>query len=127
MFLIYYKIKFLLKKLSSSKLLVLGFLSYILLGTILVSFPFSKKVDVSFIDNLFNITSAVSTTGLVTTSISDSYTIFGQIIIMLFFQLGGIGYMSLSTFILLFRGKQISDTRKNILTSEYSIPKDFRI
>ena len=46
---------------------------------------------------------------------------------MLFFQLGGIGYMSLSTFILLFRGKQISDTRKNILTSEYSIPKDFRI
>ena len=127
MFLIYYKIKFLLKKLSSSKLLVLGFLSYILLGTILVSFPFSKKVDVSFIDNLFNITSAVSTTGLVTTSISDSYTIFGQIIIMLFFQLGGICYMSLSTFILLFRGKQISDTRKNILTSEYSIPKDFRI
>ena len=51
--------------------------------------------------NLFMATSAISTTGLVTVSLYDSYTIVGQIIIMLLVQIGGIGYMTFTSFILL--------------------------
>jgi trk system potassium uptake protein TrkH len=77
--------------------LVWGFFLYTLLGFILLSLPIFHKLDIPLLDNLFTSTSAVSTTGLVTISIADSYTIFGQIIVVVLIQLGGIGYMTLTT------------------------------
>ena len=84
-------------------------------------------MDLKFLDNLFNIVSAVSTTGLTTISISDSYSHMGELILMIMFQLGGIGYMTISSFIILARGKTLSQTREKILSSEYTLPKGFKI
>ncbi len=100
--------------------LMLGYLSYILVGTILLLFPFSQKIPVSFLDNLFVSTSAVSTTGLSPVSVSDSYTIFGQIIILFLIQLGGLGYMTLSSFMIIAAGKRFELSRNEIINIGFS-------
>ncbi|MEP3043876.1 MAG: potassium transporter TrkH, partial [Nonlabens ulvanivorans] len=69
-------------KLSPQQNLFYGFFTYVITGFILLSLPWLQKTDVAFIDNLFTATSAVSTTGLVTVSIFDSYNIAGQLVIM---------------------------------------------
>ncbi|MBN2434207.1 MAG: potassium transporter TrkH, partial [Spirochaetes bacterium] len=74
--------------------LVWGYLSYAIIGVILLSLPWFRNVGITFIDNLFITISAISTTGLATVSVPDSYSIFGQVVILLLIQLGGIGYMT---------------------------------
>lgn len=111
----------------AERVILLGFLSYVLLGVALLSLPFAQKVHVGLIDNMFIASSAVSTTGLVTVSISDSYTLFGQIVVLLMIQLGGIGYMAFGSFIIIVGGRTLSQVRSSILKSEYPLPEDFSI
>lgn len=124
-FLIWYK-KFQLSK-SPQMNLVWGFFLYTIIGFLLLSLPIFHKVEISFIDNLFISTSAISTTGLVTISIIDSYTFFGQFIVMLLFQIGGIGYMTLTTYFLLFTTKKITHWHKKIIGAEFTMPKTIKI
>lgn len=104
-----------------------GFLSYVFIGAILLSIPLLQKNSVSFIDNLFIATSAVSTTGLVTVSIFDSYNSIGQFIIMLLFQLGGIGYLTFTTFMLLSTTRKMTHWHQNILKTEFTLPVTIKI
>lgn len=106
---------------------LLGFLGYTLAGFILLSLPFLQKVDVSFIDNLFIATSAVSTTGLVTISVFDSYNFFGQLVVLLLFQVGGIGYMTLTIYFLLSTSKTITRWHSGIIDAEFTMPKTIKI
>jgi trk system potassium uptake protein TrkH len=110
-------------RLKPAQLLTLGFLSYVLVGALLLSTPHAQVQDVSLLDNLFNVTSAVSTTGLTTVSVGDSYTLFGQFVLLALFQLGGIGYMTISSFVLLARGKVLSQSRLGVLRTEFALPK----
>jgi len=125
------KFKFIYKPLtisSSPQLnLVWGFFLYVATGAILLSLPFFQKVDVSLIDNLFIATSAVSTTGLVTVSVSDSYTFIGQFIVMALFQIGGIGYMTLTTYYLLFTSNRITRWHKKKISTEFTMPSSIRM
>lgn len=107
--------------------LVWGFFLYTIVGFALLSIPWFHKTDISFLDNLFISTSAVSTTGLVTISVFDSYNIAGQIIVMLLFQVGGIGYMTLTTYFLLFTTKRITHWHQKIIGAEFTLPKTIRI
>ncbi|MFA7237617.1 MAG: potassium transporter TrkG [Phycisphaeraceae bacterium] len=107
--------------------LILGFASYVVTGVLLLSLPVSQKLHVSVIDNLFNVTSAISTTGLTTVSVADSYSFPGQLILLLLFQFGGIGYMTVSSFIILARGNPLSASRLDILQAEFALPRDFNI
>ena len=93
-------------RLSPPQILVLGFLSFILIGTILLVLPISCK-ECSLIDALFTATSAVCVTGLIVKDIPNDFTFFGQIVIMLLIQIGGLGYMTSSTIIALLIGKRI--------------------
>jgi trk system potassium uptake protein len=79
--------------------IALGFLSVILVGSVLLSLPIAQQLPVSYLDNLFIATSAVCVTGLSPLVVAESYTLFGQIIIILLMQIGG---LSLMTFIALF-------------------------
>jgi trk system potassium uptake protein TrkH len=97
------------------------------LGWIFLSLPFSQKIPTDFIDTLFTSTSALSTTGLATVSTFDNYTFFGQFIILTLIQIGGIGYMTLTTYILLSTTKQITHWHKKILHNEFTMPKEFKI
>jgi len=104
-----------------------GYLSYIIFGAIILSLPFSQKLYTGFIDNLFTAVSAVSTTGLASVSLADNYTLFGQIVVIILVQFGGIGYMTISSFLVLKITHHLSKNESHILKSEYAIPEGFNI
>lgn len=118
--------KTLIKK-NPVKIIIYGYLSYIIIGSILLTLPISLKSNIDFIDNIFISTSAVSTTGLATVSISDNYSFFGQVIILLLIQMGGLGYMTFSSFIILSSKKKLSDNIENISKTVFSLPSNFKI
>ncbi|WP_249042325.1 TrkH family potassium uptake protein [Flagellimonas olearia] len=107
--------------------LVWGFFLYAFLGFVLLSMPFLHKERIPFLDNLFTSTSAISTTGLVTISIYDSYNFLGQLVIMLLIQIGGIGYMTLTTYYLLFTTKRITHWHQKIIGTEFTLPNTIKI
>ena len=113
--------------LHPTKLVVLGYLSYVVVGWALLCLPFARRVAVGANDNLFTAMSAVSTTGLVTVSISDSYTPFGQGVVLVLIQLGGVGYMTFGSCLVLSRKKELTSTRGGIGQTVFSLPQSFRI
>ena len=111
-----------------AKLAFLGYLSYIVLGWLFLCVPFLQKGEgVKVLDNLFIATSAVSTTGLVPVSVSDSYNFLGQVVILLLIQLGGIGYMTFGSFVILSRKTDLSEVRSEVGKTVFSLPASFRI
>ena len=80
--------------LSPPSLLALGFLSFILIGTLLLKLPIAHYGELSWINALFTSTSAVTITGLSVVNVGEAYTTFGKVIIMLLLQCGGLGFMT---------------------------------
>ncbi|MEW6001850.1 MAG: TrkH family potassium uptake protein [Nitrospirota bacterium] len=109
------------RNLSPSQILVLGFLSFILTGTFLLMLPFSSKVGCAFIDALFTATSAVCVTGLIVKDISNDFTLFGHIVILVLIQIGGLGYMTSATIISLVISKRIGLAERLIMKEELHV------
>lgn len=80
--------------------IVWGYLVYMLLGWGLLLLPWSHVGDAMWLDDLFTAASAVSTTGLSTVVVGERYTLFGMIMILLLVQVGGIGYMTISSYLI---------------------------
>lgn len=99
-----------------------GYLSYIIIGTLLLCLPFMTTKSVSFIDHLFSATSAVSTTGLTTINFASDYTLAGKIVILLLIQLGGLGYMTMSSFMMLTLTKHFTTIKRGIIKAEFTAP-----
>ena len=112
---------------SPQRNLVYGFLLYTFLGALFLSMPFLQKQPTGLLDNLFIATSAISTTGLVTVSIFDSYTWFGQFIIMILIQIGGIGYLTFTTYYLLTTTKTMSHWHERMLKTAFVMPTEIKI
>lgn len=106
--------------------LVWGFFFYSLIGWLLLSLPIFHKADISILDNLFTAISAVSTTGLVTAGMSQ-YNLAGQIIVVGLIQLGGIGYMTLTTYFLLFTTRKMTPWHQKIIGAEFTMPNTIKI
>jgi trk system potassium uptake protein TrkH len=116
----------LLRRAHPARLVLLGYASYVVVGWLLLCLPWSQKVEgLSPLDHLFTATSAVSTTGLTTLSVSDNYTFLGQAVVVLLIQLGGLGYMTLGSFVVLAGGTALSQTRKGIMRTVFSLPDTF--
>lgn len=110
-----------LRKLSSVQIIVLFYVAAVIISTILIMLPITSKEDVSlsFIDALFTAVSAVSVTGLSTVSMTDYLSVPGTFIFAFILQFGGIGVMTLGTFIWLLAGKKIGlEQRKLIMTDQ---------
>ncbi|MFC4782620.1 TrkH family potassium uptake protein [Eubacterium multiforme] len=107
------------KKLSGVQVLALGFFIVIFIGAILLSLPISSESGEStnFLDALFTSTSAVCVTGLVTLDTGTYWNEFGQVVIMLLIEIGGLGFMSFATFIAVLLGKKIT-LRDRLLMQE---------
>lgn len=120
----YYKIRL---SLSPQQNLLYGFLSYTLVGWLLLCVPFFHKQAVTALDSLFIATSAISTTGLVTVSVFDTYNWFGQATVMALFQMGGVGYMTFTSFVLLSNKSKLTHWHQRVLNAEFSMPKGFEI
>jgi trk system potassium uptake protein TrkH len=116
-----------LRETNPVMLVIYGYVIYIAIGAALLMLPISTTDHVSVLDNIFVSTSAVSTTGLTPVNISTDYDLFGQGVILVLIQFGGIGYMTFSSFVLLSTKKQLSNKRKCVNTTVFSIPKDFLI
>ena len=113
------------KPLSASKFLALGYFVIILSGTFLLCTPFARSsfnwTWNSFIsswtnplDALFTSTSAACVTGLVTKHTGTYWSVFGQIVILLLIQLGGLGFMSIISLIILMFKKKMSTSQRKI-------------
>lgn len=107
-------------RLSPPQILALGFLSVIIIGTVLLILPFSCK-ECALVDALFTATSAVCVTGLIVKDIPNDFTLFGQIVIMLLIQIGGLGYMTSSTIFALLIGKRIGIGERLVMKEERQV------
>ena len=112
---------------SPQRILVYGFLLYTTIGFLLLCIPWLQKQPTAWLDNLFIATSAISTTGLVTVSVFDSYQWLGQFIVMLLFQIGGIGYLTFTTYYLLTTTRTITHWHERILKTAFVIPTQIKI
>ena len=111
-------------RLTPVRLLVLGYLCVIILGTILLILPIStrKMGSASFMDAFFTTVSASCVTGLV---IRDTYTYwstFGQIVILLLIQTGGIGFMTVVFALMKLGGKKIGLKERTFMQESVSAP-----
>ena len=110
------------------RMVVLGYLTYVLAGWVLLVLPVSHAVvPVSALDALFTSASALSTTGLTTASTGHGFSLFGQIVILILIQIGGIGYMTFGSFVVLSGRGQLSERREQIGKVVFSMPEEFRI
>lgn len=111
------------RKLSSFQLILLGFAGVILLGALILTLPISSKSHewTSFTDALFTSTSAVCVTGLIVFDTATHWTIFGQIMILLLIQIGGMGVVTVAVSLAVVSGKKIGlfsrETMKNAISA----------
>ena len=94
------------KLLNPAQLFIVSFLCMILFGTLLLLLPTATHGDISALDAFFTATSAVCVTGLIVVDTGSFFTEFGQTIILILIQLGGLGIMTFASyFSYFFRGK----------------------
>lgn len=113
--------KNLIERMSPPQMLSLSFLLLIILGTILLSLPMSSVTGerIPFVYALFTATSAVCVTGLTVLDTGKDFSTFGQVIILLLFQFGGLGIMLFSTAFLGVLGKRMG-LRERVLVQQSS-------
>ncbi len=94
-------------QMSPPQILAISFLIAIVIGTFLLKLPLATNEGISWIDALFTAASATTVTGLVVVDTGETFTVFGQIVIMLLIQIGGLGLMTFAVLIVLVLGKRI--------------------
>lgn len=113
-----------LLKMSPPRLMMISYVVVILFGSLLLKLPKATYSPISWSDSLFTSASAVCVTGLSTLNISEVFTFEGQLFILLLIQLGGLGIVTLTSFIALFifRGIRL---RQQIMVKEIFDSQNF--
>jgi len=111
-------------RLSPSLKIVLGFIGIVILGTFLISLPWSNADGnwLNIVDAFFTSTSAVCVTGLIVVDTAIQFTLFGKIVLLFLIQIGGLGIVALTSFIFLLLGKKIN--LANRMTIKESLNKE---
>jgi len=110
------------RKMSSFQIIICGFLAVILVGTMILMLPASTvgRQWASFETALFTSVSAVCVTGLVVQDTASFWSAFGQFIIMLLIQIGGLGIISVTAFLVTVSGRKISLLQRSLLMESIS-------
>jgi len=113
---------FKIEKLNSAQILVIGYFIVILSGTLLLMLPQATANDqgLNFIDALFTATSATCVTGLIVVNTATAFSVFGQLVIMVLIQIGGLGIMTMSTMAALILGRKITLKERLIIQDDLS-------
>ena len=109
---------------------ILGFLILIFIGTALLMLPVSSATghqSLGFVDAVFTSTSASCVTGLVVVTTGTYLSKFGQIVVLVLIQVGGLGIMTMSTLFILMGGKKPGFTKRIILQDTFTNSKDYSI
>ena len=96
------------------RVIFFSYLTVVFIGAIILMLPFAHVGKLAFIDALFTSTSATCVTGLIVKSTSEHFTFFGQCVILILMQVGGVGYMSIVTLFFLFMKKNLTIHEKNM-------------
>ncbi len=108
-------------KFTTYQIIVLSFAFVILSGAVILTLPISNKEGVftPFLDALFTSTSATCVTGLIIYDTFTHWSYFGQAIILLLIQIGGLGFMTLATFILIALGRSLGIYNSKIIMQTF--------
>jgi trk system potassium uptake protein TrkH len=115
-------LKALSKFFTPTRLIVFGFIFIIILGAFLLSLPISNndRHFFNFGDALFTAVSATCVTGLIVVDTATQFNLFGQIIILLLIQIGGLGFMTITTLIFILMGKRITLRERLVIQESLS-------
>jgi trk system potassium uptake protein TrkH len=107
-----------------SRTICLGFLAVIGIGTLLLMMPFSLSDGTwgSFLTALFMSTSAVCVTGLAVVDPNTYFSFWGELILLLLVQVGGLGYMTVTTFLMLLIGRRFDLQQKFAIQESFDRP-----
>lgn len=107
---------------SQTQVISLGFFLIITVGTLLLMLPFASKSGQAtpFLDCWFTATSASCVTGLVTVDTFTHWSLFGQIVILIMIQIGGLGFMTIATFFFLLINRKLGLRGREILSESIS-------
>ena len=113
------------KKLTSAQIIILGFLGVILAGTLLLMLPVSAANGevTAFGEALFTATSAVCVTGLVVHDTASYWSAFGQGVILLLIQIGGLGVVTAALAVVTLSGRRISLMQRSTMQEAISAPQ----
>lgn len=116
--------KFKKKHFSSFQIIIAGFLMVILAGTLLLMLPFAAKGRgcASFLDALFTATSATCVTGLIVQDTATYWSFFGQCVILLLIQIGGMGVVTLAVAITAISGRKIGLMQRSTMQEAIAAP-----
>lgn len=113
------------RRLTPARIVLLGYLALIALGTFLLALPVSsseigRAQDAGIVEALFTATSAVCVTGLIVRDTQFDFSPFGQAVILVLIQVGGLGYMTLATALALLMGRRRISLRERLLVQQSS-------
>lgn len=105
------------RKFSQTRIIAFGFLSIIVIGTILLMLPFASKSGESagFVPALFTAVSSSCVTGLVVLDTATGWSLFGQIVIICLIQVGGLGFMTIATMFSMLLKRKMGLREKEIM------------
>ncbi len=107
-----------------ARTICIGFLALIVVGTLLLMMPFATASGTwnSFVVALFTATSAVCVTGLAVVDTGNDFSFWGQLTILLLIQIGGLGYMMSTTFLILLLGRKFDLRQKFAIQESFDRP-----
>ena len=112
------------RHLSSSQIIIMGFMLVILTGSILLMLPFSTKngTGASFADALFTAVSATCVTSLVVQDTAAYWSVFGQAVILILIQIGGMGVVTIAVAIAVISGRKIGLMQRSTMQEAIAAP-----
>lgn len=113
------------QSMSPMKLILSGYCLIILLGTLLLALPIATKGPggTPITDCFFTATSATCVTGLIRYDTFTHWTVFGQMVILGLIQIGGMGFMTIAIFVMVFSKRKISLSQRSIMQNSISAPQ----
>ena len=110
------------QKINEGQVLALGFLLVILLGAALLRLPIASRdrIPIPWIDAIFTASSATCVTGLIVYDTYTQFTLFGQTVILLLIQVGGLGFMTVATMFSMFIGRRIGLMERGLMKESVS-------
>ncbi len=108
---------------STTHIIMLSFLLVIAIGTLLLWLPISHSQgqQVSFLDALFMATTSVCVTGLVTLTTASAWSVFGQIVILLLIQIGGLGFITIASGIVISLHKRMNMKSRMLIQDAFNL------
>ena len=111
------------RRMPRAGLILLGFALFMLVGAFLLWLPISQTGarDISFLDALFTAVSAVSVTGMTLFSLRDDLSLFGQLVVLVMMQVGGLGVMTIMATMVIYAGRHVRLRERLLLSDSFNL------